>query len=200
MRKLISSLFITLDGVVEAPHRWNPPYYEADMTALMQTSLAASDTHLYGRHSYELFRSVFTGPAAGRIAHAQLMTEKPKVLVSSTVERGDWGPTTVIGADVAAAIRRLKAQSGGNIGVQASATLVRLLLREGLLDELRLLVHPVVLGEGALLFDRPITAQRLRLIESTPLSSGVVHVRLAPDPDEGPTAADAPAGARAASV
>jgi len=200
MRKLISSLFITLDGVIEAPQRWNPPYYEADMTALVRDNLAASDTHLYGRRSYELYRSVFTGPAAERIAHAQLMTETPKLLVSSTVDRADWGPTTVIPADVAQAIRRLKAQPGGSIGVQASATLVRLLLRERLLDELHLLVHPVVLGDGELLFERPMTAQRLRLLESRPLSSGAVHVRLAPDPDEGPAEADAPAGAQAESV
>ena len=200
MRTITAGMFITLDGVIEAPEKWNPPYYDEELNRAVLPQFTDSGLHLYGRRSYELYRSVFTGPAAERIAHAQLMTETPKLLVSSTVDRADWGPTTVIPADVAQAIRRLKAQPGGSIGVQASATLVRLLLRERLLDELHLLVHPVVLGDGELLFERPMTAQRLRLLESRPLSSGAVHVRLAPDPDEGPAEADGPAGAQAESV
>jgi hypothetical protein len=84
MRKIISGMFITLDGVVEAPQKWNPPYYDGEMTQAVMGQIAAAGTHLYGRRSYDLFRSVFTGPAAARIPHAQMMTSAPKVVVSAT--------------------------------------------------------------------------------------------------------------------
>jgi hypothetical protein len=72
MRKIIAGMFITLDGVVEAPERWNPPYYDDELNQAVMPLLAAAGTHLYGRRSYELFRGVFTGPTAP--PHAQLMT------------------------------------------------------------------------------------------------------------------------------
>ncbi len=118
--------------------------------------LAAADTHLYGRRSYELFRAVFTGP--NQPPHAQMMTSAPKVVVSTTLEDPDWGPTTVIHSDVTAELTKLKQQPGKNITVGASGTLVRFLLTEGLLDELNLLVHPVVAGTGKHLFEASSTS------------------------------------------
>lgn len=171
---------MTLDGVVETPHQWNPPYYNEEMTAVVQAQLAAGDTHLYGRRSYEMFRSVFTGPAAGRIPHAPIMNETPKFLVSTTITDPDWGPTTLITGDVAAEIQRLKEQPGKNINVEASATLVRFLLEEGLLDELHLLVHPIVVGTGKRLFAEGSHHVPLRVLESKTLTTGVVYLRLAP--------------------
>ena len=174
-------MFITLDGVIEAPHKWNPPYYNDEMTDVVQAQLAPSDTHLYGRRSYELFRSVFTGPAAGRIAHAPIMSETPKVLVSNTITDPDWGPTALITGDVAAKVHRLKEQPGKNINVEASGTLVRFLLEESLLDELHLLVHPIVVGTGKRLFNEGSQRLPLRLLESKTFTTGVVYLRLAPD-------------------
>ena len=179
MRKLISGLFITLDGVVESPHSWNPPYYNDEMTAAVQTQLAASDTHLYGRKSYEMFRSVFTGPAAARIAHAPVMNETPKVLVSSTITNPDWGPTALITGNVAAEVHKLKQQPGRNISVEASGTLVRFLLQQGLLDELHLLVHPILVGTGRRLFEEATDQVPLRLLDSETFSTGVVYLRFA---------------------
>lgn len=92
-------------------------------------------------------RSVFTGQAAP--PHAPLMTNIPKIVVSSTLDNPHWGPTTVISGDISPALARLKEQPGRDITVGASGTLVRFLLRERLLDELQLLVHPVVAGWGA---------------------------------------------------
>ncbi len=180
MRKLISGMFITLDGVVEAPQKWNPPYYNEEMTDVVQAQLAASDTHLYGRRSYEMFRSVFTGPAAGRIAHSPIMNETPKALVSTTITDPDWGPTTLITSDVAAEIQRLKEQPGKNINVEASGTLVGFLLEQGLLDELHLLIHPIVVGAGKRLFQERSHHLPLRLLESKAFTTGVVYLRLAP--------------------
>ena len=83
-RKIVAGMFITLDGVVDAPERWNPPYYNDEMTRAVQTQLARADLHLYGRRSYELFRAVFTGPNVP--PHAQMMTSTPKVVVSTTLK------------------------------------------------------------------------------------------------------------------
>src|SRR2546430_2237443 len=147
MRKIIAEMFITLDGVVEAPEKWNPPYYDDELNQAVMPRIASTGAHLYGRRSYELFRGVFTGPAAP--PHAPLMTNTPKIVVSSTLDNADWGPTTVISGDVSATLARLKEQPGRDITVGASGTLVRFLLRERLLDELQLLVHPVIVGSGA---------------------------------------------------
>lgn len=179
MRTLISGLFITLDGVVEDPHSWNPPYYNHEMTEAVQSALTASDTHLYGRRSYEMFRSVFTGPGSERIGHARIMNDTPKVLVSANVVDAGWGQTTVISGDVAARIRELKQGPGATISVGASPTLVRFLLGEGLLDELHLLVHPVIVGAGQRLFDG-VTLISFDVIEATPFTTGVMSLRLAP--------------------
>jgi dihydrofolate reductase len=175
MRKIIAGLFITLDGVVEAPQKWNPPYYDDEMSEAVMPSLAAAGAHLYGRRSYELFRGVFSGPAAP--PHAQLMTSMPKFVVSTTLDCPDWGPTTVIRDDVAASVAGLKEQPGGDIIVGASVTLVRFLLREGLLDELRLLVHPVVVGPGGRLFEGDDQNTPLTLAQARAHRNGVVALR-----------------------
>ena len=180
MRKIIAGMFITLDGVIEAPEKWNPPYYNHEITDAVQSQIAASDLHLYGRRSYELFRSVFTGPAGERIPHAPIMNHAPKVVVSTTLENPEWGPTTVISDNVAEQLTQLKHQSGKNINVGASGTLVRFLLTEGLLDELRLMIHPVVVGTGRHLFAEGHQQVPLQLVESTTFSTGVVSARYQP--------------------
>lgn len=177
MRKIVSGLFITLDGVVESPEKWNPPYYDDEMTQAVQGQLADADTHLYGRRSYELFRTVFTGP--NRPPHAGLMTNTSKVVVSSTLTDADWGPTQVISTDIADGLRSLKQQPGRDISVGASATLVQYLLTEGLLDELVLLVHPIVVGTGKRLFDDFPTQLPLTLIASKAHRNGIVALRYA---------------------
>jgi hypothetical protein len=81
-------MFITLDGVIEAPEKWNPPYYDEELNQAVLPQLAGAGLHLYGRRSYELFRAVFTGPAAP--PHAAMMTSMPKVVVSTTLDRPGW--------------------------------------------------------------------------------------------------------------
>jgi dihydrofolate reductase len=172
MRKITAGLFITLDGVVEAPQKWNPPYYDDELNQAVMPRIASAGTHLYGRRSYELFRGVFTGPAAP--PHAPLMTNTPKIVVSSTLDDAGWGPTTVISGDVGTALARLKDQPGGDIAVGASGTLVRFLLRERLLDDLHLLVHPVTVGSGARLFGDQHEGMPLTLAHCQAHGNGVV--------------------------
>jgi dihydrofolate reductase len=178
MRKIIAGMFITLNGVVEAPEKWNPPYYDDELSQAVMTQLAAADTHLYGRRSYELFRAVFTGPGAP--PHAELMTSTPKVVISTTLRDADWGPTTVIGGNVAAAVTQLKRQPGKDISVGASGTLVRFLLQERLLDQLSLFLHPVLAANGARLFAGKGGQVPLTLLGSRPHRNGVIALRYAP--------------------
>jgi dihydrofolate reductase len=178
MRKIVAGLFITLDGVIEAPEKWNPAYYDDELTRAVMPLIADAGTHLYGRRSYELFRSVFTGPDAP--PHAGLMTDAPKVVVSSRPLDGpDWGPVTLISGDVTAGLARLKQQPGGHISVGASGILVRYLLQAGLLDELHLMVHPVVVGTGRHLFEDGASPVPLTLLEATAHRNGIVALRYA---------------------
>jgi dihydrofolate reductase len=108
------------------------------------------------------------------------MTSKPKVVVSATLGRAGWGPTAVIRGDVRTQIVRLKEQPGQGISVGASGTLVRFLLREGLLDELQLLIHPVVLGAGKRLFEGGGPPSSLQLVDCSTFTTGVVALRYAP--------------------
>lgn len=179
MRKITAGMFMTLDGVVEAPEKWNPPFYDDEMTQAVMPLLAKASAHLYGRRSYELFREVFTGPGSGRIPHAELMTSKPKIVVSTRLEQPDWGPTTLVSGDVAAELATLKEQPGSDITVGASCTLVRFLLQAALLDELLILVHPILVGTGQHLFDHGSSQVPLRLIESRPHRNGVVALHYA---------------------
>ncbi len=177
MRKITAGLFITLDGVVEAPEKWNPPYYDDELGQAVMPQLMDADLHLYGRRSYELFQAVFTGPAAP--PHAELMTGTPKVVVSTTLDQPGWGPTTLISGNVVAELSRLRQQPGGNVQVAASGSLVRLLLQEGLLDELRLLMHPIVVGTGRHLFEGGRIEVPLNLLECRPHRNGVIALRYA---------------------
>ena len=137
--------------------------------------LTAAGAHLYGRRSYELFRGVFTGPEAP--PHAELMTDMPKLVVSTTLDCLDWGPTRVIRDDAVATLTRLKEQPGRDIAVGTSGTLVRFLLHEGLLDELRLFVHPVIVGHGRRLFERDDQNIPLTLAQARAHKNGVVALR-----------------------
>lgn len=178
MRKIISGMFITLDGVIEAPQKWNPPYHDDEMNQAVMPLLAGADLHLYGRRSYELCRAVFTGTSAP--PHAAMMTSTPKAVVSATLTSPDWGPTTVISTDIAAQLRKLKQEPGGYIAVAASGSLVRFLLQEGLVDELRLLVHPVVAGTGKRLFEAGTGQIPLKLLQSRQHGNGVISLCYAP--------------------
>ena len=176
MRKIVAGLFSTLDGVIEAPEKWNPPYYDDELNRAVLPVLADAGIHLYGRRSYDLFRAVFTGPAAP--PHAGLMTAAQKAVVTSRrLSDPGWGPTTAISGDVAAALTALKQQPDGDIAVAASGTLVRFLLQTGLLDELTLFVHPVVVGAGRHLFEDGRGQVPLTLLESRAHGNGVVGLR-----------------------
>ncbi|HEV2253346.1 MAG TPA: dihydrofolate reductase family protein [Streptosporangiaceae bacterium] len=151
MRKIVAGLMVSVDGVVEAPETWTGPYFSPELGQVVGSIMADGDTMLLGRVTYQTFAASFAGNTSDPMA-AQL-NAVPKVVVSTTLNQAGWENSTLIQRDVAQEITRLKEQPGRNINISGSATLVAWLLRQGLLDELDLLVFPVVVGHGKQLFN-----------------------------------------------
>ena len=140
--------------------------------------MAESDCMLLGRVTYEEFASYWPNQAsdgeAGELA--DFMNDTPKYVVSSTLDAADWKKTTLIdGNHAVEELTSLKQQPGKDISITGSGTLVRTLLRDGLLDELRLLVHPIVVGHGKRLFDEGDQVP-LTLTDSKAFSTGVLSL------------------------
>jgi dihydrofolate reductase len=179
MRPIIAGLFISLDGVTESPEAWNPPYYNDEMRQAVGSQIAASDAMLLGRRSYQRFAETFMGESAARLPFTDWMNKTPKYVVSTTLNELEWQNSTLIATNVADELTKLKQQPGKAINVSGSATVVRSLLRDGLLDELRLMIHPVVVGRGGRLFEDGLESA-LELVDSTTFSTGVVSVTYQP--------------------
>jgi dihydrofolate reductase len=179
MRKIVAGLFISLDGVTESPDKWQFPYFSDEMGAAVTAQMDAADAMLLGRVTYQEFASYWPSAPADDPFTAR-MNGTPKYVVSTTLETVAWQNTTLITGDVGAAIAALKRQPGKDIGVTGSATLVRSLLRDGLLDELRLLVHPQVVGGGKRLFEGVDEQVALRLVEAETLDKGVLSLVYTP--------------------
>ena len=177
MRKISAGLYITLDGVVESPEQWTGPYFDAALGQAVDSIIATNDTMLLGRATYEQFAAYFGGQTGGM---ADVMNNTPKVVVSTTLKTADWQNSTLVSGDVGGAISALKQQPGKNIGIGGSPTLVRWLLRAGLLDELSLFVMPIVLGKGKRLFDDGDEPLPLTLLDTKTFSTGVVMLTYGP--------------------
>ncbi|WUH89977.1 dihydrofolate reductase family protein [Streptomyces sp. NBC_00433] len=178
MRKLIVSEFLTADGVMEAPNEWHGPYFDDDMARTVSAQMAATDALLLGRVTYEGFASAW--PEMIDQPGGAHMNGVAKYVVSRTLDKAEWNNSTVIGADPVEAITRLKEQDGKDITVAGSGTLVQWLLGKGLVDEIELLIDPVVVGRGKRLFQDGLPATALKVVSSETFGSGVHHVVYAP--------------------
>ncbi len=177
MRKIVSGLFISLDGVIEDADRWTGPWFTPQLGQAVGSMIAAQDAMLLGRVTYEALAAHWPHQAGEM---ADTMNGTAKYVVSGTLRSADWQNSTLIPAAGAfAEIAGLKQQQGQNIGMTGSATLVSSLLREGLLDELHLFVFPVVLGSGKRLFAAPGDKLPLRLLDSVTFETGVVSLTYA---------------------
>jgi dihydrofolate reductase len=177
MRKINAGLFISLDGVVEAPEKWTGPYFNDQVGQAVGGLMAQNDAMLLGRVTYEGFAAAFGGQSGGM---ADQMNSTPKFVVSGTLTSAGWQNSTLISGDVAGQITELKQRPGGGIGMSGSSALVTWLLKHGLLDRLDLLVFPVVLGSGKRLFDEPDGQLPFTLARSEAFSTGVVHLTYEP--------------------
>ena len=173
MRKVVAGLFVSLDGVTEAPEKWTGPYFSPEIGQEIGTVMAQGDTMLLGRKTYETFAASFAGQTGGM---ADGMNNTPKLVASRTLEEVNWQNSTLIKGDLAQELSRLKQQGGKNINVSGSITLIRSLLRDGLLDELRLQLFPVVVGSGARLFEDYEQQLGLNLANSQTFPRGVVNL------------------------
>src|ERR671935_647745 len=172
MRKIVAGLFISLDGVIEGPNDWMGPWFNPELGQAVGSMMAAQDTMLLGRVTYDEFAAHWPHQTGEM---ADTMNGTPKYVVSGTLESADWQNTTLIpAASALAEIAELKQQPGKNIGMTGSATLVSSLLREGLLDELHLLVIPLVVGSGKRLFGAPGEKLPLKLLDSATFQTGVL--------------------------
>ena len=181
MRKLVVSEFLTLDGVMEASEQWQPAYVTEDVAQAITADILGAGASLYGRVTYEMFVAYWPLQKHNEFGIADKLNSEPKFVVSSTLRKADWNNSTLIRANVVDAIRGLKQEPGGDIRLVGSATLAQSLMPTGLIDEYRLLVHPMVMGRGKRLFNEGLDKLRLKLVEARPFSSGVVLLRYQPE-------------------
>ncbi|TDD40718.1 dihydrofolate reductase [Nonomuraea terrae] len=179
MGNIISSFFISLDGVVESPDQWHFPYWNDEMGAAVEGGMQSAAAMLMGRKLYDEWSSYWTTTDADPDI-ARTFNELPKYVLSNTLEKAEWANTTIISGDVAAGVRELKERIDGDINMSGSATTVRWLLANGLLDRLNLLVHPIAVGHGQRLFEDTPT-HPLKLVTSETFQTGVLNLSYVPD-------------------
>lgn len=175
MRSVIASVYMTLDGVVAHPENWTFEFRDADADAVAHEQLFACDTLLMGRATYEIFAAVWPGMTDER-GFADRMNSMPKYVVSSTMDTAEWNTTVIPGDDLVARIRALKQRAGQDILTYGYGRLTAALLHHGLLDELRVWLHPVLVGSGgpADLLLRAGTAHTLRLVDTRTFPTGLL--------------------------
>ncbi|MCX6049196.1 MAG: dihydrofolate reductase family protein [Chloroflexi bacterium] len=174
MRKVVAGLFITLDGVTEAPYLWQFDNFDEDMMASMGAFITETDTILLGRVTYAEWAPYW--PTSTDEPFASFINNTPKYVVSTTLDQVEWGQfdkPTLIKGKLDQEIAKLKEQPGKRISVTGSPTLVDSLLQADLLDELTLMVHPVVAGSGKRLFKEGGALKRLTLVDSKTTRTGV---------------------------
>lgn len=194
MRKVILSMMVSLDGKT-ARSDGNLDWFstDRDFEDEMLSLLGSVDGMLFGRKSYQLLADYwpnadqpgapdapggFTTKERAR-EFTRLMNTNLKLVVSTTLKQLPWGPARLISSDVAGEVRRMKAAPGRDLVLFAGAGLARTFVELDLLDEWRLMVHPVALGAGLDLFAPPLPERTLRLLEARAFSSGVVLLRYA---------------------
>ena len=181
MGRIVVTEFISLDGVIEAPGG-GEDYKHGGWTFAIERGpegdqfkldeLVEAEAQLLGRRTYEGFAAAWPGMSDGA-GFAEKMNSMPKYVVSSTLETAEWNNTTVLSGDLAEEIARVKREVDGVILVAGSAQLVQGLLEHGLVDELRLMVFPVVLGSGKRLFGAGEEALSLKLTDSNTVGDGI---------------------------
>jgi dihydrofolate reductase len=181
MRKVVAAEFLSLDGVMESPDKWHFPYFNEEMGQAVEEGFAASDAMLMGRVNYEEWAAYWPQQDPEENPFAATMNGRQKYVVSTTLEEPlEWSNSTLIKENVAEEIERLKKGPGKDIVISGSATLVRSLLQYGLLDELKLMVHPILVGGGKRLFEDGGEQKALELVESKTFETGVLYLTYRP--------------------
>ena len=173
MRRIVNSTFVSLDGVINHMDRWHFDYIGDEQNAIALDQLRDSDALLLGRHTYEVYASTWPG-RDGELADR--VNAMAKYVASTTMQTADWTNTTIIGGDLVEAVTNLKDEDGKNILMHGYGPIAKTLMRNGLLDELCLWVHPVLAGVGTaddMIWGEDVYA-RLALDGVKTLATGVV--------------------------
>ena len=186
MRLTVTS-HLTLDGVMQSNGKpepelndgfgqggWQVPYFDQDLDRLTAGWIATADAFLLGRRTCELFAEYWSQVTDPDDPRATRLNALPKYVVSATLDQVRWNNSVLLRGDVAEEVAALKRQPGAELQVHGSAELIRTLMRHGLVDEYRLVIHPVVLGSGKRLFADGITPAALELIDTKTTGRGVV--------------------------
>jgi dihydrofolate reductase len=180
LRRLVAVEMVSLDGVMGAPDAWAFPYNDHEIDEVNAAGMAASDALLLGRVTYEAFASFWPNQPGGTPI-VDYINGVAKYVVSTTLEEPlGWNNSSLIGGDAAEGVAALKGQDGKDITIVGSDTLARSMLRENLLDELRLMVYPVVVGTGKRLFEGAESPMSLELVQTKTFGNGVVSLDYRP--------------------
>ena len=180
MRKVTAGLLVSPSGVTESPGNWQLPYFNDEMGEAVGVAMAATNAMLLARVSHRELASYWPGMSSEAQLFAYHMNSTPEHIVSRTLEEPlERNNSTFIKGDIAEEISRLKQQPGKNIGITGSVTPV-----QSLLDDLGLMIHPVVVGAGRRLFDERGDPKGLKLVDSKTFGSGVVSLTYQPDGEE----------------
>lgn len=180
MGRIVNSTFVSLDGVINHMDRWHFEFVDDESDAIAIEQLRASDAMLMGRRTYEIYADVWPGRDG---EYADQINAITKYVASSTLHRADWANTTVLTGGLAEKVSKLKQEHDRDILMHGYGPIAKKLVREGLLDELCLWLHPMLAGVGTaddMLFSDGLNA-RLTLLEATTLKSGVVLLRYRPE-------------------
>jgi len=185
MRKLVTSTFVTLDGIMQAPGGpgeddsggftsggWSVNYWDDMMGQVMGETFARQPELLLGRKTYEIFAAYW--PNAADEPGADNLNNAKKYVVSRTLDRVDWNNSTLIKGDVVKEITRLKELDGPELQVHGSSNLIQTLLKHNLIDEMHLWIFPVAIGNGKRLFGEGTNPSGYKLLDSRTSTTGVI--------------------------
>jgi dihydrofolate reductase len=194
MRKVIASEFITLDGVVQSPMYadedtdggfrhggWHMPHADEAFMQWVVENVTGAGGYLFGRRTYENFAAHWPNASEEEQVLAQPLSTRPKYVASTTLaEPLPWQNSTLLRGDIVEAVAALKQETGGYLLVIGSTKLVQTLLEHGLVDELRLIIDPVIVGGGKRLFRDDGALRQLRLADSRVTSTGAIIATYTP--------------------
>jgi dihydrofolate reductase len=178
-RQVIASIYVTLDGYIDEPGAWSFPFWSEEAAQFKARELAASDALLLGRLTYEGFAAAWPTIEAGEFG--EKMNSMAKYVASRTLEHATWN-ATIIKGDVAEAVRTLAQQDGGDLLIAGSGQLIDYLTGRDLIDEYRLMIHPIILGSGTKRLFATAPRRTLALVDSVRFPAGVVVQTYHPAP------------------
>jgi dihydrofolate reductase len=173
-RKVVASLYVSLDGYLDEPGKWSFPFWSDEAAKFKWNELVDSDALLLGRRTYEGFAAAWP-TMQGTGDFGEKMNSMPKYVASRTLHTATWNAGIIVG-DVAEAVARLKQEDGGDLLISGSGSLVDFLTEANLVDEYRLMVHPIILGDEGTkrLFSGATTRRTLALVDTARFPTGVL--------------------------